>query len=55
MSTWEWIAASALILAFSAFLVFVDPLTIIADWLEDRRLNREPPAADLLEYFTGRR
>lgn len=53
MSAWEWIAATALILAFSAFLVFVDPLTLIADWLEDRRLKKELPAADSLEYFTG--
>lgn len=37
MSVWGWVFAFVVIFAWSAFLVFVDPLTLIADWLEDRR------------------
>lgn len=31
-----WVTAILLIAAFSAALVFVDPLTLIADWWSDR-------------------
>jgi hypothetical protein len=32
-----WLGATALIAAFSVALVYIDPLSRVADWWEDRR------------------
>jgi hypothetical protein len=37
MSILGWLLATFIIVAFSAFLVFVDPFTIIADWWNERK------------------
>ncbi|MDV7194623.1 hypothetical protein [Mycolicibacterium fortuitum] len=37
----EWVIATLLIAGFSAALVFIDPLTLIADWWTDRRYDKD--------------
>ncbi len=38
-----WTVAIGLITAWSAFLVFVDPLSLIFNWVQERRIRREQP------------
>lgn len=40
MNIWSWLAAFLLIAAFSAALVFIDPLTLIADWWDDHQWRK---------------
>jgi hypothetical protein len=35
-----WVTAVVLIAAFSAALVFIDPLTLIADWWDVRQVRK---------------